>query len=69
MGQVFVNSYGSSQISAKGLFGSNQTVNEIIVPKIDTTKIIAGTFWFDAISPAADTVHVREGRFDMRYTQ
>ncbi len=42
MGQVFVNSYGSSQISAKGLFGSNQTINEIIVPQIDTTKINAG---------------------------
>lgn len=29
------------------------------------TGVIAGTFWFDAIDAGGDTVHVRDGRFDM----
>lgn len=27
--------------------------------------IVAGTFWFDAVDEAGDTIHVRDGRFDM----
>lgn len=36
---------------------------------IPTAYIVAGTFWFDAINATGDTVHVRDGRFDMGYTQ
>jgi hypothetical protein len=28
--------------------------------------ILSGTFSFDAVDPAGDTVHVRQGRFDMQ---
>jgi len=30
-----------------------------------TLGVVSGTFWFDAIDAGGDTVHVREGRFDM----
>jgi hypothetical protein len=29
--------------------------------------IVAGRFAFDAVDNGGDTVHVREGRFDMAY--
>jgi hypothetical protein len=40
------------------------------ITKFDQTKqIISGTFFFNAIKLSTkDTVHVTEGRFDMRYT-
>lgn len=31
--------------------------------------VVLGTFWFDAVSKQGETVQVREGRFDMRYTR
>jgi len=32
-----------------------------------SNSIISGTFWFDAINQAGETVEVREGRFDWNY--
>ena len=29
--------------------------------------ILSGTFWFDAINSAGETVQIRSGRFDMHY--
>ena len=37
-----------------------------------TNQIVSGVFWFDAVLDGGvpgDTMHVREGRFDMHYTQ
>jgi hypothetical protein len=30
-------------------------------------SIISGTFWFDAINTAGETVEIRQGRFDWNY--
>jgi len=32
-------------------------------------NIVSGTFWFDAVNDPREIVEVREGRFDMRFTQ
>lgn len=43
---------------------------ELIITKLDQiNQIVSGTFWYD-IKDYNDVVHhIREGRFDMRYTQ
>ena len=57
--------------------GSSNTSNPPPIPmgqvqylKFDTAnKIISGTFWFDAYSPANsyEKVEVRDGRFDIKF--
>ena len=45
-------------------------LGELRITKLDQTNaIISGTFWFDAINNAGVKVEVREGRFDMQYSQ
>ena len=29
--------------------------------------IVSGTFWFDAVNTAGETIQIRSGRFDMNY--
>jgi hypothetical protein len=41
---------------------------EFTITKLDTANyIIAGTFWFDAVSEEGEVVEIREGRFDIDY--
>jgi hypothetical protein len=43
---------------------------EIKIKKLDpVNQIVSGTFWFDAVNAAGQKVEIREGRFDVRYTQ
>lgn len=43
---------------------------ELNIKKIDSIQqIIAGTFWFNAVSEKGDTVKITDGRFDMHYTR
>ena len=43
---------------------------QLNLKKFDTVNQIAsGTFWFDATNSQGKKVEVREGRFDVRYTQ
>jgi hypothetical protein len=43
---------------------------KLIITKFDQTKqIISGTFYFNAIDFAGDTVKITNGRFDMLYTR
>ena len=49
---------------------NNSIIGELRITKLDQTNaIISGTFWFDAINNAGVKVEVREGRFDMQYSQ
>jgi len=42
---------------------------QLEILKLDTVnKIIAGQFSFDAVNTMGDTIHVRQGRFDVIYT-
>ena len=43
---------------------------EMTIKKLDfENNIVSGTFWFDAINDDGEIVEIREGRFDMRFTQ
>jgi hypothetical protein len=41
---------------------------ELKITKLDlANSIISGTFWFDAVNTAGETVEIRQGRFDWNY--
>lgn len=43
---------------------------ELIITRLDTsTRILSGTFWFDAVNTHNDTVKIRDGRFDLKIDQ
>lgn len=43
---------------------------ELRISKLDTIKnIVSGTFWFDAEDASGKVVQVRDGRFDLHYTE
>lgn len=51
------------------LYYTNEIVKgELKITRLDLSKsIIAGTFWFDAVSDKGAKVQIREGRFDWNY--
>lgn len=57
-----------------GTLSNNTSVNnsgELTINKLDTdNQIVSGIFWFDVIHPlTGEIAEIREGRFDMQYTQ
>lgn len=47
-----------------------EVTGELTIIKLDfENNIVSGTFWFDAINDDGEIVEIREGRFDMRFTQ
>lgn len=41
---------------------------ELKITRLDlSNSIISGTFWFNAVNSAGETVQIRSGRFDMHY--
>ncbi len=50
---------------------NNEYTGELHITKLDfENHIVSGTFWFDIPHPiTGDTVKIREGRFDTRFTQ
>lgn len=50
------------------LTGQDKFTGEFTITKLDTVNyIIAGTFWFDAVSEDGEVVEIRQGRFDIDY--
>ncbi|WP_046758676.1 hypothetical protein [Kordia jejudonensis] len=56
-----------------GVFSYTSTTftGELHITKLDeTNQIVSGTFWFDVEDPISGEIReIREGRFDMQYTQ
>jgi len=49
--------------------GQDKYVGELTITKLDTVNfIVAGTFWFDAVSETGEVVEIRKGRFDIPYS-
>ena len=49
---------------------TNSVSGQLIITKLDeVNQIVSGTFYFNAINSAKDTVKVTDGRFDMHYTR
>ena len=68
---------GYGQYSYYGTIGSGTIyqTNDIFKGSVTFKKfdlanqIASGTFWFNAVNPNGDTVKIRDGRFDVRYTR
>jgi hypothetical protein len=51
-------------------FTNNLVIGELKISKLDQiNSIISGTFWFDGINENGIKIEIREGRFDMQFTQ
>ncbi len=49
---------------------TDSVTGQITITFLDqVNQIVSGTFWFDALNKPGDTVHVRNGRFDMHFTE
>ncbi len=65
------NAVGRFSISGVPRFTSSNTYNgEVKITKLDKkNQIVSGTFWFDVLHPfTGQVVKIREGRFDMEYS-
>jgi hypothetical protein len=64
------NTYGGLFSELDFNYTSQVYTGELTISKLDTeNQIVSGTFWFD-VEDQNGTVHeIREGRFDMQYTQ
>lgn len=64
--------YSYSPSVLEGIIKYNTTqihTGELKITKFDVSNsIISGTFWFDAVNEEGETVEIREGRFDMKFT-
>lgn len=65
------NATASFLISTLSNYTSINNSGELTITKLDTeNQIISGVFWFDVVHPLTDEIaEIREGRFDMEYTQ
>ncbi|QTY27811.1 DUF6252 family protein [Flavobacterium sp. CS20] len=51
-------------------FTNTDFTGELIITHLDEqNRIVSGTFWFDAVNEDGEVVEVREGRFDVTYSQ
>ncbi|CAL2076418.1 conserved exported protein of unknown function [Tenacibaculum sp. 190524A02b] len=49
---------------------TSEVKGKLTIDKLDTGKsIISGTFWFNAINANGEKIEIRNGRFDMQYSQ
>ncbi|MGO3707986.1 MAG: DUF6252 family protein [Mesonia hippocampi] len=48
---------------------TSEVTGEMTITKLDfENHIVSGTFWFDAVNDKGEIVEIREGRFDMKFT-
>jgi hypothetical protein len=65
----FTGGGGTYSLSSNNRFYTNTIkTGELKITRIDlSNSIVSGTFWFDAVNSAGETVEIRQGRFDMNY--
>lgn len=65
------NAYAGYSYVTLSSFTSQDNTGELTITKLDTeNQIVSGTFWYDVQHPlTGEIVEIREGRFDMQYTQ
>jgi len=57
-------------VSQTTYYTQNGYTGELTITHLDeTNRIVSGTFWFDAVNGDGEVVEVREGRFDVTYSQ
>lgn len=65
----FTGGSGVYSLSSSNRYYTNTIkTGELKITRVDlSNSIISGTFWFDAINSAGETVQIRSGRFDWNY--
>ena len=61
------NAYGKYSYAANFTYTSQIQTGELKITKL-TSNIVSGTFWYDVIDYQGNLHQIREGRFDMLYT-
>lgn len=61
------NAYGNYSYAANFTYTSQIQTGELKINKL-TSTIVSGTFWYDIIDYQGNLHQIREGRFDMLYT-
>ena len=61
------NAYGSYSYAANFTYTSQIQHGELKITKL-TSTIVSGTFWYDVIDYQGNLHQIREGRFDMQYS-
>ena len=61
------NAYGTYSYAANFTYTSQMQNGELKISKL-TSTIVSGTFWYDIIDYQGNLHQIREGRFDMQYT-
>lgn len=61
------NAYGRFSYSAQPTFTSEIYTGELIITQLTPTTV-SGTFWFDIVDYEGNLREIREGRFDMEYS-
>lgn len=64
------NYYGGYSFNAFNPTNTSSThTGKLTITKLDTVNhIVSGTFWFDILDYQGNLHQIREGRFDMQYT-
>ena len=64
------NAFGRYTFNTLDYFTSQTHTGELTITKLDqVNQVVSGTFWFDVIDSNGTVHQIREGRFDMQYTQ
>jgi hypothetical protein len=64
------NIYGQYFFSGNSSFTSEENSGELTITRLDlNTQIVSGTFFYDVIDGNGNLRQIRDGRFDMRFTQ
>tara|TARA_R110002096_G_scaffold435916_1_gene664190 strand:- start:3650 stop:4189 length:540 start_codon:yes stop_codon:yes gene_type:complete len=64
------NASGAYSFNGDLFFTSEQNSGQLIITHLDLNEqIVSGTFWFDVIDQNGDLRQIRDGRFDMQFTQ
>lgn len=52
------------------VYTNDMQTGELTITHLDLeNQTVSGTFWFDVIDQNGDLKQIREGRFDMQFTQ
>jgi hypothetical protein len=66
----FGNTVGRYSYATQATFTDSQNSGTLIITRLDLNlQIVSGTFSFDILDFAGNLREIREGRFDMRFTQ
>ncbi len=69
-GAYYSSIFNGTTFISDNYFSTDFADGELVIKKFDElNQITSGTFWFNAIDNAGDTIKITEGRFDVHFTR